>query len=69
MLAASHYSYWNVFYLVEMRNLSRNSSVRELNWKKLVDKIITYYFIEWNNMKWIEIYFGSLTIFLEVNKC
>ena len=21
----------------------------ELNWKKLVDKIITYCFIEWNN--------------------
>ena len=54
MLAASHYSYWNVFYLVEMRNLSRNSSARELNWKKLVDKIITYYFTEWNNMIWIE---------------
>ena len=24
------YSYWNVFYLVKVRNLSRNSSVREL---------------------------------------
>ena len=36
--------------LVKMRHLSRNGSVRELNWKKLVDKIITYSFIEWNNM-------------------
>ena len=36
------------FYLVEMRNLTRNSNVRELNWKKLklVDKIITHCFIE-----------------------
>ena len=33
-----------------MRNLSRNSNVRELNGKKLVDKIIAYCFIEWNNM-------------------
>ena len=52
-----------------MRNLSRNSSVRELNWKKLVDKIIIYYFIKWNNMISIEIHFGSLIILLEVNKC
>ena len=52
-----------------MRNLVETGAVRELNWKKLVDKIITYCFIEWNNMIWVEIYFGSLIIFLEVNKC
>ena len=40
----------NVFYFVKMRNVSRNSNIRELNGKKLVDKIITYFFIEWNNM-------------------
>ena len=51
-----------------MRNLVETGAVRELNWKKLVDKIITYCFIEWNNMIWVEIYFGSLIIFLEVNK-
>ena len=39
------------------------------NWKKLVDKIIRYCFIEQNNMRWLERYFGSLIIFLEVNKC
>ena len=38
------------FYLVKMRHSSRNSNVRELNEKKLVDKIITYCFIEWHNM-------------------
>ena len=40
----------NVFYFVKMRNVSRNSNITELNGKKLVDKIITYFFIEWNNM-------------------
>ena len=29
----------NVFYFVKMRNVSRNSNIRELNGKKLVDKI------------------------------
>ena len=33
-----------------MSNLSRNNSVREYNWKKLVDTIIRYCFIEWSNM-------------------
>ena len=28
-LHTKYYSFWNVFYLVKMRNLSRNSSVRE----------------------------------------
>ena len=46
--------------LLKMRN-------GELNWKKLVDKIITYCFIEWNNMIWVEIYLGSLLIYLEGN--
>ena len=56
--------------LEKMRNLVETVVVRELNWKKLVDKIITYCFIEWNiNMIRVEIYFGSLIIFLEVNKC
>ena len=37
--------------LLKMRNLSQNSSGQGIkNWKKLVDKIITYCFIEWNNM-------------------
>ena len=44
-------------------------AVRELNWKKLVDKIITHCFIEWNNMIWAEIYFGNLIIFLRENQC
>ena len=67
-LLKSHYSSWNIFYLVKMRHSSRNSNVRELNEKKLVDKIITYCFIEWHNMMWLEIYFGSLMIFLEGNQ-
>ena len=46
LLLKSHYSYWNVFYLVKMRNLRRNSNVRELNGKKLADEIITHCFIE-----------------------
>ena len=33
-----YYSYWKVFYLLKMRNLSRKNSVREWIWKKLVDK-------------------------------
>ena len=40
-----------------------------LNWNKLVDKIITYCFIEWNNIIRVEIYFGSSITFLEGNKC
>ena len=52
-----------------MRNLCRNSNVRELNEKKIVDKILTYCFIEWNNMIGLEMYLGSLMIFLEGNKC
>ena len=37
--------------LLKMRNLSQNSSSQGIkNWKKLVDKIITCCFIEWNNM-------------------
>ena len=32
-----------------MRNFSTNNSVRELNWKKPVDKIVRYCFVEWNN--------------------
>ena len=67
-LLKSHYSSWNIFYLVKMRHSSRNSNVRELNEKKLVDKTITYCFIEWHNMMWLEIYFGSLMIFLEGNQ-
>ena len=43
-------------------------AVRELNWKKLVDKIIIYCFIEWNKIILVEIYFSSLIIFLEGNK-
>ena len=39
------------------------------NLKKLVDKIIRYCFIEWNNMILVEIYFGSLIMLWEVNKC
>ena len=35
----------------------------------IVDKIMTYCFIEWNNMIWVEIYLGSLIIFLEGKKC
>ena len=50
LLLKSHDSYWNVLYLVKMRNLSRNGNVRELNGKKLVDKIITLCLVEWNNM-------------------
>ena len=51
LLPKSHYSYRNVFYAVKMHNLSGNSNVRELNWKKLVDKkIIKHCFIEWSNM-------------------
>ena len=69
LLLKSHYSYWNVFYSVKMRNLSRNGNVRELNGKNLVDKIITHRFIKWNNMILLEIYFVSLMIFLESNKC
>ena len=37
--------------------------------KKLVDKIIRYCFIKWNNMILVEIYFGSLIMLWEVNKC
>ena len=50
LLPKSHHSYRNVFYAVKMHNLSRNSNVRELNWKKLVDKKIKHCFIEWSNM-------------------
>ena len=64
-----YYSYWKIFYLLKMRNLSRNNSVREWIWKKLVDKINRYCFIEWNNMIWVEIYFDSLIIFFEITKC
>ena len=54
--------------LLKMRNLSQNSSGQGIkNWKKLVDKIITYCFIEWNNMIWVEICLDSLIIFLEGN--
>ena len=36
--------------------------------KKAVVKITTYCFIERNNIS-VEIYFGSLIIFVEVNNC
>ena len=36
--------------LEKIHNLSRNGSGQGVNRKKLVDKIITYCFIEWNNM-------------------
>ena len=46
----SFYSYGNVFYLlVKMRTLSRNGSGQGIEFGR-VDKIITYCFIEWNNM-------------------
>ena len=38
LLLKSHYSYRYVFYSVKMCNLSRNSNVRKLNGKKLVDQ-------------------------------
>ena len=47
--------------LVKMYNFNKNSSVREWNWKKPV-------FIERNNMRWVEIYFGNLIIFVEVHE-
>ena len=51
--------------LVKICNLRRNNSVREYNWKKLVDKILRNCFIEWNNMRRVEIHFGSLIILFD----
>ena len=36
--------------LVKMRT-RRDNSIREKNWKKLVDKIIRNCFIEWNDVR------------------
>ena len=36
---------------------------------KMRNLSLTYCFIEWNNMIWVEIYFGSFKIVLEVNNC
>ena len=49
ILLKSYYSYGTYFILLEkMRNLVETGAVKKLNWKKLVDKIIPYCFIEWN---------------------
>ena len=56
--------------LVKMRNLSQNGSGQGIKLEEASWQNNTYYcFVEWNNVTWIEIYFGSLIIFLEGNKC
>ena len=57
--------------LVTMSNLIPDGSGQGIKLEEVtvVAKRITYCFIEWNNTLWVELYFGSLLIFLEVNKC
>ena len=51
-LHTKYYSYWNVFYLVKMRNLSRNSSVvikqrwfLKIVWEKFVVKQFAFFYV------------------------
>ena len=55
--------------LVKMRNLSRNGSSQGIKLEEASWQNNTYCFIEWNKIIRVEIYFSSLIIFLEGNKC